>query len=171
MTWEGHPPWLRPMRRKDREISDDERLWTILRHATVCRIALCSEGWPYIVPMNVGCLGDKLYFHCASSGTKLDLLRGNANVCFEVEANVRIVLGERACEGTTHYQSVIGWGRICVVESIDEKRVGLDALLSQAARCGGLPVQVLDEVPDDVVILRIDVDSLSGKQSLGREAL
>ncbi|MCK5248205.1 pyridoxamine 5'-phosphate oxidase family protein, partial [Candidatus Bipolaricaulota bacterium] len=60
------PSWMRPMRRQDREIAGTERLWGILRSAEVCRVAFCAENWPYIVPMNFGCLDGKLYFHCAS---------------------------------------------------------------------------------------------------------
>ncbi|MCK5827408.1 pyridoxamine 5'-phosphate oxidase family protein, partial [Candidatus Bipolaricaulota bacterium] len=93
------------MRRQDREIVDEKRIWEILRSADVCRVAFCGEGWPYIIPMNFGILDRKLYFHCVSEGTKLDLLKANANVCFEAEARVEIAPGADACNWSVRYQS------------------------------------------------------------------
>lgn len=162
------------MRRQDREIVDTERVWEILSGAEICRVAFCSEDWPYIVPMNFGILDGKLYFHCASDGTKLDLLRVNPNVCFEVEANVEIVPGERACDWSVKYQSVIGFGRASIVEGLEEKRAGVKALLAQ---CGALAqrgalaqysdreIEVPQQISPEMVVLRIDIHSLKGKES------
>jgi len=93
------PSWMRPMRRQDRKIADLERIWEILRTGEVCRVAFCGDDWPYIIPMNFGILDEKLYFHCAPDGTKLDLLKANPNVCFEVEANVEVIPGARHAIG------------------------------------------------------------------------
>ena len=127
MTSHTSPPWMRPMRRQDLEIVDEKLIWEILHTADVCRVAFCSEGWPYIIPMNFGILDKRLYFHCASEGTKLDLLKANANVCFEAEARVEIAPGADACNWSVRYQSVIGWGQISIVEDVEEKRTGLKA--------------------------------------------
>ncbi len=152
------------MRRQDREIVDTERLWEILRSAEICRVAFCSEDWPYIVPMNFGCLDGKLYFHCASDGTKLDLLKANANVCFEVEANVKIVPGDQACNWSVRYQSVIGLGQASVVEGLDERRAGIKALLAQYSNAN---TEIPEQISPKTVVLRVDVHSLTGKESTG----
>ena len=150
------------MRRKDREIVDSERIWEVLRNAKICRVAFCDEEWPYIVPMNFGILNGKLYFHCASAGTKLDLLKANPNVCFEVEANVEIVPGDQACDWSVHYQSVIGFGCASVVEGLDEKHSGLKALLAQYA---DNDIEIPQHISPETVILRVDIHSLTGKES------
>ena len=182
MTPAVMPSWMRPMRRQNQEIGDEERMWEILRRADVCRIAFCHEGWPYIVPMNFGCLDGKLYFHCASEGTKLDLLDANPNVCFEVDVNVEIVPGADACNWSVRYQSVVGLGRLSIVEESEEKRAGLTALLVQckalaqyagSAQAAELSQQTDQgvELPENVsaatVILRIDIESMTGKESTG----
>ena len=152
------------MRRQDREIAGTERLWEILRSAEVCRVAFCAENWPYIVPMNFGCLDGKLYFHCASVGTKLDLLKANPNVCFEVEANVKIVPGDQVCGWSVRYQSVIGFGHASVVEGLEEKRAGLKALLTQYT---DRDIEIPQHVSQETVVLRVDIRSLKGKESTG----
>lgn len=168
------PAWMRPMRRQDSQIGDDERIWEILRSAVVCRVAFCDEGWPYIVPMNFGCLDGKLYFHCASEGMKLDLLRANPNVCFEVEVNVEIAPSADVCNWSVRYQSVIGLGHISIVEELDEKRAGLKALVAQSSRLAqsrGLAqhsnadIEIPQQLSAATVVLRVDVTSLTGKES------
>lgn len=163
------PSWMRPMRRQAREILDPEHVWEILRKAKVCRVALCSEDWPYIVPMNFGILDEKLYFHCASAGTKLDLLKSNPNVCFEVEANVEIVPGTQACSWSVRYQSVIGFGRASVVVDLEERRAGLNALLAQyiVAQHDDREIEIPQQIPPEMLILRVDIHSLKGKESNG----
>jgi len=164
------PGWLQPMRVQDREIVDSQRVWGILRGSEVCRVAFCGENWPYVVPMNFGILDDKLYFHCASEGTKLNLLKGNANVCFEVEADVEVLPGETGCNWSVRYQSVIGLGRASVVEDPLEKRAGLAALASryvQLGRHSDREIQIPEKISSATVVFRIDILSLTGKASSG----
>lgn len=174
------PSWLRPMRRHDREIVDSECVWEIIRRAEVCRVAFCGGDWPYIVPMSFGILNETLYFHCASDGVKLDLLKANPNVCFEVETGVQVVPGDQACGWSVRYQSVIGFGRASLVEDVDEKRAGLKALLAryevlaQYKTDGVLAQYKTDgetEIPQNILsettIFRVDIHSLTGKESTG----
>jgi uncharacterized protein len=158
------PSWMRPMRRQDRQIVDEAQLWDILRSAVVCRIAFCDENWPYIVPMNFGCLDGKLYFHSAMSGLKLDLLKANANVCFEVDTDVEILPGAEACGWSARFRSVIGFGRISLVEDPEEKRAGIRALVAQYT---DRKIDAPAVIPASTVVLRLDVHQLTGKQSTG----
>ena len=165
------PSWMRPMRRQDREIVDQKRIWDILRAADVCRVAFCGEDWPYIVPMNFGILEGKLYFHCASEGTKLDLLKANANVCFEAEVGVEIAPGTEACSWSVRYQSVIGLGHASIVEGLEEKRAGLKALLAQyavLARYSDRGIEIPEHISPETVIIRVDIHYLNGKESMGQ---
>ena len=66
------------MRRADRAISGTEEVEEIIRKADVCRLAFANENFPYIVTMNFGYTNDPeqlIYFHCASEGKKLDMIR------------------------------------------------------------------------------------------------
>ena len=81
------------MRRTDRKISRTDEIESIIKKADVCRIALVDGNRPYIIPMNFGyekSKPSKIYFHCASDGRKLDLIRKNNNACFEMDTDHKI---------------------------------------------------------------------------------
>lgn len=75
------------MRRKDKEISDKNEIEDLLASSTVGRLGTCANGIPYITPMNFTYDKEtsKIFLHCANEGRKLDNIRINPTVCFEVE--------------------------------------------------------------------------------------
>jgi len=62
------------MRRKDREITQPEQIYEIIKKCDVCRIAFFDKDFPYIVPVNFGATFENgvfiLYFHGADAGKK-----------------------------------------------------------------------------------------------------
>ena len=65
---------FRPMRRKKQALSAEECA-QILHRGTSGVLALAGDdGYPYAVPVSYAYDGDKLYFHCAKSGHKLDAI-------------------------------------------------------------------------------------------------
>ena len=84
------------MRKKDREIKDTKELEEILQKADVCRIAFAVDGTPYIVTMNFGYIWKDhltLYCHCAKEGKKLELMKQNNTVCFEMDIDHEMYKG------------------------------------------------------------------------------
>lgn len=77
------------MRRKDREVTDPERIREIIKSCDCCRIGLVDDGVPYIVPLSFGYVQEGemgcFYFHGASQGRKLELSRQNGTAGFELE--------------------------------------------------------------------------------------
>ena len=73
------------MRKVEREIRDQAEILAIMNEALVCRLGFSDEGTPYVVPMNFGLGENCLYLHCAREGRKLDILRKNDRVCFEMD--------------------------------------------------------------------------------------
>lgn len=109
------------MRRKDREIRDRDSINQIIEKAQVCRLGLCQENRPYVVPVSFGYDGTHIYFHSASEGMKIDYMLANDNVCFELEHDVKILRDEtNACEWAQSFYSVIGFGT--VHEIVDPQR-------------------------------------------------
>ena len=118
------------MRRKEREISDRNFIDAIIERAHVCRIGLSQNDVPYIVPMNFGYNGRYLYFHCAPEGKKLDIIRNNPRVCFEMDTDYELVkAGENPCGCSTKYRSVIGTGTAMILTDINEKSEALNIIL------------------------------------------
>jgi nitroimidazol reductase NimA-like FMN-containing flavoprotein (pyridoxamine 5'-phosphate oxidase superfamily) len=149
------------MRKMDREIRGEAEIREIMEEALVCRIGLSDAGSPYVVPMNFG-LGDRcLYLHCAAQGRMLEILRSNNRVCFEMDLLREIKEEETACGWSAGYQSVIGFGRAIIVEDTEEKRSGLDRIMKHYRARG--PFDYPDEILAKTVIIRIDIESISGK--------
>lgn len=121
------------MRRNEREDRDLSQIKNVIESCLVCRLALCRDDRPYVVPMNFGyeLEGDRLtlYLHCAKAGRKMDLLRQNPRVCFEMDRDYGFVTGPRPCSYTMKYQSIIGEGTAEVITDPEGIKRGLDVLM------------------------------------------
>ncbi len=150
------------MRRKEREITDSAEIDDIISGAGVCRIGLVDGGQPYIVPVFFGYEKSSIYFHCAPGGRKLDIIHKNNSVCFEIEADVELIRGERPCGWTARYRSVMGVGRASVLETEEEKRHGLDVLMRHYSNG-----ESHTDFPklDVTAVVRIDIEHMSGKKA------
>jgi hypothetical protein len=150
------------MRKAEREIRDEAEVLAIMSEALVCRLGLSDEGTPYVVPMNFG-LGEKcLYLHCAGEGRKLDILRRNDRVCFEMDLLREIKRSPTACGWGACYRSVIGFGRAVLVENPHEKKAALDRIMEHYGVCA--PFSYADETIAKTAIIRIDIESVTGKR-------
>lgn len=109
------------MRRKDREITDFNEIMSIINKCDTCRLALFDEDFPYIIPLNFGTdiYNGQLYvyFHCANTGKKLDLIRKNNKATFEMDCEHNIILYKERMSCTMGYASVIGHGTIEFVDA------------------------------------------------------
>lgn len=124
------------MRRKDREILDMNEMLEIIKKCDVCRLALFDEEYPYIIPMNFGYtyIDSQLviYMHCANEGTKLELIRKNNKVSFEMDCSHKLIQGSAPCDCTMEYESVIGKGILEIMT--DNKEVALTALMKHYSK-------------------------------------
>ena len=120
------------MRRKDREITDFDEMMKIIAKCDTCRVAMFDETYPYIVPLNFGTdVVDNqlyLYFHGAKIGKKIDLMRSNKNVSFEMDCEHNIILYDERMSCTMGYESVIGYGE---VEFLSEEEKMLDLVIGK----------------------------------------
>jgi nitroimidazol reductase NimA-like FMN-containing flavoprotein (pyridoxamine 5'-phosphate oxidase superfamily) len=150
------------VRKAERELRDPADLMAIMEEAQVCRIGLSDNGAPYVVPMNFGLGVNCLYLHCAPEGRKLDILRRNDRVCFEMDLLRELKRSERACGWGARYESVIGFGRAVLVADAVEKRQGIDAIMTHYGAQG--PFFYPDEILAGTTVIRIDIESITGKR-------
>jgi uncharacterized protein len=129
----------------------------------VCRIAMAAGDHPYIVPVNFAVSGHHLYFHCAKAGKKIDMLRDNPSICFEVDIPGDLVNGDAACSWGMKYKSVIGFGRAYFIEGIGEKKKALDILMKKYSGRGSS--DYADDALDKVLVIDVRIETMSGKQS------
>lgn len=151
------------MRRKDKEITDKNIIRDMLAHSAVCRIGLIDGELPYIVPLNYGYSGDSLYFHSAPSGKKIELLKTNNRVCFEIEHSQEVIPNELACNWTSRYRSVMGYGTVEIITDPERKKKGLDIIMAHYGRSEKLIYK--EASVEKMVILKLTIDEISGKQS------
>jgi uncharacterized protein len=152
------------MRRNDKEITDQNLIESIIREAPVCRIALADENRPYIIPMNFGFRDHCLYLHSAREGKKIDIIRKNNQVCFEVDLVKEIVPSEDACNWSVKYQSVIGSGNASIIDGIAEKRAALNIIMAKYSAKSSF--EYPNKSINNVLIIKIEITSLTGKSSL-----
>ena len=149
------------MRRKDQEIKDIAAIEDIIGKAQVCRLALSDNGQPYIVPLCFGYKNITLYFHTALEGKKLDILRENNNVCFEIDIDQELVKGKKACNCTMKYRSVIGFGKAELIEDIELKRKSINIIMQNYYE-GFFTYP--DESIKNTVVIKVEIESMTGKK-------
>ncbi|WP_430816987.1 pyridoxamine 5'-phosphate oxidase family protein [Carboxylicivirga sp. RSCT41] len=150
------------MRRKEREIKDAVIVHQILSESSICRLAIYDDPFPYIVPMNYGYEDGAIYFHCATDGRKLDLLRKNNKVGFEIEYDSEVLKGAVSCQWTTRYRSVIGTGEVEIIEDTDAKIAGMDAIMKQHGKTDN---EYIPKVMAKALILKLSIKSFTAKQA------
>ncbi len=129
------------MRRKDREVLGDENIAKIIEQCTTCHVAMVDDadaGMPYVIPLSFGYSLEggvlELYFHCAHVGKKLDCIHKNPNVAFSMCVENRIEIHEdNYCKSGRFYASVVGQGKVEIVEDSAEKCRGLSLLMERQA--------------------------------------
>ena len=75
------------MRRNEKTLSDNIEIEKILSIAEVGRLATLGHDGPVIKPVNFVYLDGAFFFHSATKGEKIDHIKANPKVCFEVEGS------------------------------------------------------------------------------------
>lgn len=135
----------------------------IISGSAVLRLGLCKDNKPYVVPLSYGYDGEDLYFHSAREGMKIDYIKNNPNVCFEIEDEVKLVEhGSLPCKFTVSYRSVIGFGQVSEITGKEKKRDALKIIMNHySEKEWNIPFPMLLAVR----VWKIGITSIYGKQS------
>lgn len=151
------------MRKKNQEITDQKIIEEILSESEICRLAMMDGDKPYILPFNYGYKDNCIYIHCAKEGKKINLLRKNGEVCFEIEHTAQLIEREKACDWTERYRSIVGYGLVEILTEFEEKEKGLEILMRSNGMKGEISFKMSNV--EAVAILVLNITSLSAKQS------
>lgn len=125
------------MRRSELEVKDINSILDIVKRCKSCAVAMKDSIGLYIVPLNFGYEYENdrliLYFHCARQGRKIDAIRQDNSVAFEMDTAHRLITADSACGYTYYYDSVVGSGKAFIVEDINDKIRALDAIMRHYA--------------------------------------
>lgn len=152
------------MTKREYQITDEQELRRILDTAKVLRLGIAVENVPYIYPMNYGyTLEDgklTLCLHSAVKGNKLDLLRTNPNVCFELDCDNVPFEGKVACQYGLAYHSISGRAKAVLVEDVAEKMEAMSILMKTQT---GKDFSFNERLVSIVAVIRLDVTEYTAK--------
>lgn len=156
------------MRRKEREIIDHGAIKNFLEQQQILRIAFCDDDEIYIVPVNYGFIADDdsyvFYFHGAKAGRKYELSQSKPTVGFEIDGCYHFIANEKPCDCTASFQSVIGTGKIELIDDIENKIIGLNAIMNQTADQSEWDYDT--KMLDAVAIYKLTVQKISYKANI-----
>ncbi len=149
------------MRRKDREILDRKEIDSLIRSEKVMHLALSDNNIPFVVPLFYVFDENALFFHSAKNGSKIEILKRNNIVCFEIFSGYGIIESEIACDFEAKHHTVIGTGTASFIEGDSEKKMRLDMIVARfTQRKFEYPVHQFNAT----AIVQIDISSVKGKK-------
>lgn len=155
---------FREMRRKKQALPKEDCA-AILNRGMSGVLALAGDNdYPYAVPISYVYDGEKLYFHCAKSGHKLDAICRNPKASFCVIDQDQIVPQEY----TTYFRSVIVFGKIRILEDDGEKRSAIEKLALKYAPDDTIEnrQEAIDKEWKPLCTLEMIPEHISGKEAI-----
>ena len=156
------------MRRKDREVTNISEIEEILLLCKTCHLAMVDAGgMPYVVPLSYGYRildGNslELYFHSALEGRKLDILRNNNKVCFEMTYEGKPMYADIPCNsGFYYFASVIGYGDAVFIDDAAKKCEALSIMFKHQS---GRDASFTSNQAESVCVFKVVSSSFTGKR-------
>ncbi len=154
---------FRELRRKKQLLSEQETLRVLEEGKTGIVGVLGDDGYPYTVPINYVSLENKIYFHSAKKGHKVDAIAKEPKVSMTVVEKDDVV----SREFTTYFRSIQLFGKAYVVEDEAERNVAFRALCEKFS---GADLDRYEEIMSKeaaaAAIVRIDIEHITGKESM-----
>lgn len=152
------------LRRKDKEVTSLDWITEVLDRGVWIQLAMSDkEGWPYVVPLNYGFKDDFIIVHGAREGKKIDLLKENNKVAFNVAIDAEVVRNEEnPSEFSMKYRSVSGLGTASFIEDIEEKREALKILMDHYR---GPKEPMTEGMLKATAVIKIQITELTGKNN------
>ena len=152
------------MTKREYQITDEQQIIAILDAGKVLHLGLAVDNEPYVVPMNYGYVLEAgklvLYLHSALRGKKLDMIRANSRVFFEIDCDLMPFEGKVPCQYGLAYSSVMGRGKAVIVEDVEEKKKAMSVLMKTQT---GKDFTFEDRLVSIVAVIRIDVSEYTAK--------
>ena len=163
---------MQGMTKRERQITDPQQIAHILDTGMVLHLGLAVNDEPYVVPMNYGYVMEEgnlvLYLHSATRGKKLDMIRANSRVFFEIDCDRMPFEGRVPCQYGLVYSSIMGRGTARIVEDVEEKKKAMTILMKTQT---GKDFSFEDRLVSIVSVIRIDVAEFTAKHRPLPEAM
>lgn len=155
---------FREMRRKKQLLSEEKSREILLRGTSGVLALSGDDGYPYAVPISYVYDGEKLYFHGAKSGHKIDAMKRCDKASFCVIDQDRIVPEEY----TTYFRSVIVFGRIRVMEDETKIRAAIEKMALKYHPQDGPQnrEQAIKREWNPLCMMELTVEHMTGKEAI-----
>tara|TARA_Y100000590_G_scaffold403021_1_gene489270 strand:+ start:310 stop:942 length:633 start_codon:yes stop_codon:yes gene_type:complete len=157
------------------EIKSKEKIIEFLSSESTGRIAsIDTNGFPQIIPMNFVFINDVIYMHSHIRGEKLENIKRNNKVGFEVDRSLEFLPSyffdpTDASLADTLYISVVIKGVSEIVEDKEEKTLALNELMKKYQPEGGYePITPKMEVLNEVAVIKVTPHTMRGKYKIGQ---
>ena len=151
--------------RREFEVTDMNEIIDILDKCLIVHIGMIDGDEPYVVPLNYGYTMEEgkltLYMHGATEGRKLDVMRANPKVFFEMNCEVTPFEGKLACQYGTSYACLMGKGTAEVLEDVEDKKRCLSLFMKTQT---GKDFEFTDGMISTVSVMKIDVSEFTAKR-------
>jgi len=155
---------MQGMTKRERQITDEAQITAILDAGKVLHLGLAVDNEPYVVPMNYGYTRENgklvMYLHSAVRGKKLDMIRANPRVFFEIDCDLVPFESELPCQYGLSYSSVMGKGIAHIVDDVEEKKKAMSILMKTQTN---KDFTFEDRLVSVVAVIRIDVTAYTAK--------
>ena len=155
---------MQGMTKRERQITDPKQIEAILDASKVLHLGLAVDNEPYVVPLNYGYTMEDgklvIYLHGAQRGKKLDMIRSNPRVFFEMDCDRVPFDGVMPCQYGMVYSSIMGRGLAHIVEDVEEKKKAMTILMKIQT---GKDFTFEDRLVSMVAVIRIDVAEYTAK--------
>ena len=118
---------FREMRRKNQILSQEESIAILQKGTSGTLAVLGDDDYPYAVPLSYVYHDNKIYFHGAKTGHKIDAIQKHNKVSFCVIDQDDII----SEEFTTYFKSVVAFGTARILEDDAEKRSAMEKLTAR----------------------------------------
>ena len=163
---------MQGMTKRERQVTDLSEIARILEAGKVLHLGLAVDNEPYVVPMNYGHTFEDgkltLYLHSALRGRKLDMIRANPRVFFEIDCDRMPFDGKLPCQYGMVYSSLMGRGTATLVEDVEEK---IRAMVHLMKTQTGKDFTFDEKLVSIVAVIRIDVEEYTAKHRPLPEAI
>ena len=160
---------------KKYEIQSKEKIIDFLNSQPAGRVAsIDKDGYPQVIPMNFVYTKGAIYMHSHPFGEKLDNIRRNPSVGFEVDQHVCFLPSyyfhpTDASQADTLYISVVIKGKAEIVQDPEEKTKALNALMEKYQKEGRYEALEAEmPVVEEVAIIKVKPTDMRAKYKVGQ---
>jgi uncharacterized protein len=154
---------FREMRRDKQLLSEKDTVEILQAHTSGVLGVMGDNGYPYTVPLSYVYKDNKLFFHSANEGHKMDGIRRNDKVTFCVIDKDEI----HPEKITSYFRSVIVFGRARILTGDSERRFALESLVEKyAPDFAQEGLKSIERDWDRVCVVEISIEHMTGKEAI-----